>query len=203
MADAGLAGKSFVMLSNGGVTSASSASKIPYGSSNLGRLVGCWPAATQQERYRKTMSIAFDMGGTTAKICLLPAEATPYTGCIEIARTKRQFRGSGIPTMVPSIEMVEIGAGGGSIASIGSTGVLKVGPESAGAMPGPACYARGGIAATVTDADLVFGYIDPNSFLGGGMPLDNARQSDGAIATFGQQPGTFRGNAQRWACSRW
>ena len=126
--------------------------------------------------------IAFDMGGTTAKICVIddgrPERATEF----EVARVYRFARGSGLPLRVPVTEMIEIGAGGGSIARVDETGLLKVGPDSAGSDPGPACYMRGGAEPTVTDADLVLGYLDPKFFLGGAMRLERQRALD-AIAS--------------------
>ena len=114
------------------------------------------------------------MGGTTAKICLID-RGTPQTArSLEIARVYRFLKGSGIPLRIPVIELIEIGAGGGSIAHVDALGRIAVGPESAGADPGPASYARGGTAATVTDADVVLGRIDPSQFAGGSLPLDRS-----------------------------
>src|SRR5262249_9683927 len=114
------------------------------------------------------------MGGTTAKICLID-KAQPQTArAFEVARIYRFLKGSGLPLRIPVIEMVEIGAGGGSIARVDALGRLVLGPESARSGPGPACDARGGSEPTVTDADLVLGRIDPATFSGGRMPLDAA-----------------------------
>src|SRR5581483_1160619 len=110
-------------------------------------------------------------GGTTAKICLVENGAPARAAEFEAARLHRLKRGSGLPLRIPVVEMIEIGAGGGSLAGVDALGLLEVGPESAGAAPGPACYDRGGDRPTVTDADLVLGYLDPASFLGGAMPL--------------------------------
>src|SRR5205807_797354 len=112
------------------------------------------------------------MGGTTAKSCLIEDFIPSLTTDFEVARVYRFKKGSGFPVTVPSVDLVEIGAGGGSIARVDELGLLKVGPDSAGADPGPACYAMGGIEPTVTDADLVLGDLDPAYFLGGDMPLD-------------------------------
>ena len=136
-----------------------------------GVLSACWAGA----RIDANDLLAFDMGGTTAKACFVDGGQPAFTGLFEAARVKRQFRGSGMPLKVPSVEMIEIGAGGGSIARIGGTGLLKVGPDSAGAKPGPVCYGFGGVEPTVTDADLVLGYLDPAYFLGGDMKLDVVR----------------------------
>jgi N-methylhydantoinase A len=116
--------------------------------------------------------LSFDMGGTTAKACVIDKGEPLLAREFEVARADRFKKGSGLPIRVPVIEMIEIGAGGGSIARIDSLGLLKVGPDSAGADPGPACYAQGGQHPTVTDADLVLGYLDPDFFLGGRMRLD-------------------------------
>ncbi|HEX8827994.1 MAG TPA: hydantoinase/oxoprolinase family protein, partial [Xanthobacteraceae bacterium] len=118
--------------------------------------------------------VSFDMGGTTAKICFID-KARPQTArAFEVARIYRFVKGSGLPLRIPVIEMVEIGAGGGSIAAIDALGRIAVGPQSAGSEPGPVCYGRGGSEPTVTDADLALGRIDPATFSGGKMPLDAA-----------------------------
>ncbi len=117
--------------------------------------------------------IAFDMGGTTAKMCLIEDGQPGLTNEFEVDRIRLK-PGSGLPVLIPAIELIEIGAGGGSIARADQLGLLKVGPESAGADPGPACYGRGGTEPTVTDANLVLGYLDPGYFLGGALALDRA-----------------------------
>ncbi|MEO3474634.1 hydantoinase B/oxoprolinase family protein [Roseomonas sp. CAU 1739] len=119
-------------------------------------------------------ALAFDMGGTTAKACLIEHGRAEVAPMMEAARVHRFKRGSGLPIRSPVVDMIEIGAGGGSIAGVDETGLIKVGPHSAGADPGPACYGRGGMAATVTDANLLLGYYDPSFFLGGAMSLDLA-----------------------------
>jgi N-methylhydantoinase A len=123
--------------------------------------------------------ISFDMGGTTAKICLLQEGKPSLAREFEAARTRRLRKGSGLPLKIPAIEMIEIGAGGGSVGTIDRLGLMKVGPESAGAHPGPACYGFGGDSPTVTDAALILGYLNPEYFLGGEMPLreDLARKA--------------------------
>jgi 5-oxoprolinase (ATP-hydrolysing) len=122
----------------------------------------------------KTDVISFDMGGTTAKACLIEDGRAEIAPMLEAGRVRRFARGSGLPIKSPVIEMIEIGAGGGSIAAIDEVGLLKVGPHSAGSDPGPACYGLGGTKPTVTDANLVLGYYDPGYFLGGRMSLDMA-----------------------------
>jgi N-methylhydantoinase A len=116
--------------------------------------------------------LSFDMGGTTAKICLFDDAAPSTVRGFEVARSYRFKRGSGLPLRIPVIEMVEIGAGGGSLAGINNVGMIAVGPESAGSEPGPACYGRGGRGATVTDANVLLGRIDPFAFAGGTLVLD-------------------------------
>ncbi len=118
--------------------------------------------------------ISFDMGGTTAKMCLINGGSPTRTHNFEAARVHRFKKGSGIPLRVPVIDMIEIGAGGGSIARVDAMGLLKVGPESSGSSPGPACYGLGGDHPTVTDADIALGYLDPGFFLGGSMKLDRS-----------------------------
>ena len=112
------------------------------------------------------------MGGTTAKACLIEDGRAEIAPMMEAARVHRFKKGSGLPIKAPVIDMIEIGAGGGSIAAIDEVGLLRVGPHSAGADPGPACYGRGGTEPTVTDANLLLGYYDPGFFLGGRMALD-------------------------------
>src|SRR5947209_14250456 len=128
------------------------------------------------------------MGGTTAKLCVIeegqPLRATDF----EVDRKYRFKKGSGLPVKVPVVDLIEIGAGGGSIARVDSLGLLKVGPDSAGAEPGPVCYGRGGTEATVTDADLLLGYLDPTFFLGGRLKLD-LEAAEQALASLGEKLG--------------
>ncbi|HEY6380211.1 MAG TPA: hydantoinase/oxoprolinase family protein, partial [Pseudolabrys sp.] len=128
--------------------------------------------------------LSFDMGGTTAKLCVIEDGQPLKTHDFEVDRIYRFRKGSGLPVRIPVIDMIEIGAGGGSIARVDSLGLLKVGPESSGADPGPVCYGQGGVEPTVTDADLVLGYLDPDYFLGGKMQLDinGARQALSRVA---------------------
>ena len=118
--------------------------------------------------------LAFDMGGTTAKLSLVEDGEPLVAYEFEAARRKRFIPGSGLPIKISAIELIEIGAGGGSIAHLDELGLLKVGPQSAGAEPGPACYRRGGAEPTVTDADLLLGYLNPDFFVGGAMSIDRA-----------------------------
>ncbi len=128
------------------------------------------------------------MGGTTAKACLIEDGRAEIAPMMEAARVHRFKKGSGLPIKAPVIDMIEIGAGGGSIASIDEVGLLRVGPHSAGADPGPACYARGGTEPTVTDANLLLGYYDPGFFLGGRMALDRDA-AERALAKVGEKLG--------------
>src|SRR5262249_61004405 len=114
------------------------------------------------------------MGGTTAKICFIDEGRAQTARAFEVARVYRFTKGSGLPLRIPVIEMVEIGAGGGSIARVDTLGRIVVGPDSAGSEPGPVCYGRGGKEPTGTDADVVLGRIDPTKFSGGKMPRDRA-----------------------------
>lgn len=170
--DQGFGGALMMMLSNGGVVSSRVAAAAPVrlveSGPAAGALAGAWFAEGRGER----RLLCFDMGGTTAKSCLIEDAEPAMTMDFEVARIYRFKKGSGLPVTVPSVDLVEIGAGGGSLARVDDLGLLKVGPESAGADPGPACYGRGGAGAAVTDADLVLGYLDPEYFLGGDMPLD-------------------------------
>ncbi|MGZ5092749.1 MAG: hydantoinase/oxoprolinase family protein [Burkholderiales bacterium] len=163
-----------VMLSNGGMTTPRTAAEVPIRLVESGPAAGVLSACYAGARIRENDMLAFDMGGTTAKACFVDDGRPAFTGTFEAARVRRQFRGSGMPLKVPSVDMIEIGAGGGSIARIDGTGLLKVGPDSAGAKPGPACYGLGGTSPTVTDADLMLGYLDPDYFLGGDMALDTS-----------------------------
>jgi len=168
----GFTGKLFIMLSSGGITSVETAREFPV------RIIESGPTAAviASQHYGKMFNIkdmfCFDMGGTTAKSCLIQKGHAGLVSTFEVGRVQRFKKGSGLPIQVPVVDLMEIGAGGGSIAKISKLGLLGVGPESAGAYPGPACYKQGGENPTVTDADLVLGYLDPNFFLGGTMALD-------------------------------
>jgi N-methylhydantoinase A/oxoprolinase/acetone carboxylase beta subunit len=173
-----------VMLSNGGMTTPHVGADVPIRLVESGPAAGVLSACHAGARIGERNLLAFDMGGTTAKACFIDDGKPAFTGMFEAARVRRQFRGSGMPLKIPSVEMIEIGAGGGSIARVDKTGLLKVGPDSSGAKPGPACYDRGGELPTVTDADLVLGYLDPGYFLGGDMTLDAsaARRAIGEVS---------------------
>lgn len=162
----------FLMLSGGGITSPAVARKFPIRLVESGPVGGALAAGYVGKRAGLKNVLSFDMGGTTAKACFVYDSQLPITVDYEVDRVHRFKRGSGTPVAVPTVDMIEIGAGGGSIAAINSFGVLEVGPQSAGADPGPICYGRGGTKPTITDADLVLGYLDANFFLGGAMKLD-------------------------------
>jgi N-methylhydantoinase A len=170
----GLSCEVLIMLSGGGVATVDTARQFPIRLVESGPAAGALAAAFLAAEAGFPNVLAFDMGGPTAKACLIE-DGQPLTAPeFELARAYRFKKGSGLPVKVTVIELIEIGAGGGSIAWVDSLGLLKVGPESAGAEPGPACYGRGGTEPTVTDADLILGYLDPSYFLGGRMRLDRA-----------------------------
>ena len=168
----GVPGPFYIMLSSGGIATPETAKRAPIRLVESGPAAGALAAARLARRAGESRMLSFDMGGTTAKACVIDKGEPLVAREFEVARADRFKKGSGLPIRVPVIEMIEIGAGGGSIARIDSLGLLKVGPDSAGADPGPACYAQGGREPTVTDADLVLGYLDPEFFLGGRMRLD-------------------------------
>jgi N-methylhydantoinase A/oxoprolinase/acetone carboxylase beta subunit len=174
----GSKGKLFIMLSSGGITSVETAAEFPV------RIIESGPTAAviAGQYYGKLFDIqemfCFDMGGTTAKSCLIQKGVASVVPTFEVGRVQRFMKGSGLTIQVPVVDLMEIGAGGGSIAKVSKMGTLQVGPESSGAEPGPICYGRGGRDPGVTDADLLLGYLDENYFLGGDMRLDKdaARQ---------------------------
>ncbi|HTJ94989.1 MAG TPA: hydantoinase/oxoprolinase family protein [Pararobbsia sp.] len=162
-----------VMVSSGGFTSAKAGAESPILLLESGPAAGVLSALNTAYQNDVKRVLAFDMGGTTAKACVAVDGEPPVAHSFECARVERFKRGSGLPILIPSIELIEIGAGGGSIAYCNRLGLLNIGPESSGSVPGPACYARGGTDATVTDADLLLGYLNPSNFLGGEMALDS------------------------------
>ena len=175
----GIKSKLFIMLSSGGITSVETAARFPV------RIIESGPTAAviSGQYYGKLFDIhdifCFDMGGTTAKSCLIQKGVAGVVPTFEVGRVQRFMKGSGLAIQVPVVDLMEIGAGGGSIAKVSRMGTLQVGPESSGADPGPVCYARGGQDPGVTDADLLLGYLDERYFLGGEMTLDKetARRS--------------------------
>jgi N-methylhydantoinase A len=175
----------FIIHSGGGIISVQSASEFPVRLVESGPAGGAIFAAHIAARYDLNTVLSFDMGGTTAKICLID-DLTPKTAnTFEVARTYRFKKGSGMPISIPVVEMVEIGAGGGSIASLDVMRQIRVGPHSAASEPGPACYQRGGTEPTVTDADLLLGRIDPHNFAGGSIPLSVDSASTAMVGKVG------------------
>ena len=174
LADMGLRAPLNVMLSGGGIAALRVAREAPILLIESGPAAGAIAGAHYGTITDTPSVIAFDMGGTTAKMCLIDNGEPEHTNTFEAGRIKRFAHGSGMPLKVPVIDLIEIGAGGGSIARIDAMGLMKVGPQSAGSEPGPVCYGRGGRQPTVTDADLWLGYLSPDFFLGGEMRLDAA-----------------------------
>jgi N-methylhydantoinase A len=176
----------FLMLSGGGVTTIETAIRFPVRLVESGPAGGAIFASHIARQGGLDQVLSFDMGGTTAKICLIDAAKPQTSRVFEVARIYRFKKGSGLPLRIPVIEMVEIGAGGGSIARVDSMGRIGVGPDSAGSEPGPVCYGRGGTAPTVTDADLTLGRIDAAEFSGGKLPLDAPAAARAIAATVGE-----------------
>ncbi|MGG5809098.1 hydantoinase/oxoprolinase family protein [Falsiroseomonas sp. CW058] len=170
----GLRGPLHLMLSAGGIATVRHARANPVQLIESGPAAGALAAMHFGRLCGVEDMISFDMGGTTAKMCLIEGGEAEHASTFEAARVRRFRKGSGLPLKVPVIDLIEIGAGGGSIAQASEMGLLTVGPESAGSVPGPVCYARGGTRPTVTDADLLLGYLSPEYFLGGEMALDRA-----------------------------
>jgi N-methylhydantoinase A len=170
----GLEAPLFMMLSSGGLTHLDEARRIPVQLLESGPAAGALAAAFFGARSAIPDLLAFDMGGTTAKLSVVRGGEPLIVHQFEAGRERRFTKGSGLPLNISTVELIEIGAGGGSIARIDGLGLLKVGPRSAGSVPGPACYSRGGTAPTVTDANLILGYLDPATFAGGTMRLDAA-----------------------------
>jgi N-methylhydantoinase A len=175
----------FLMLSGGGLTTIDTACRYPIRLVESGPAGGAIFSAHIARQCGIDTVLSFDMGGTTAKICLIDDYRPQTARTFEVARVGRFKKGSGLPLRIPVIEMVEIGAGGGSIAHVDTMGRIAVGPESAGADPGPACYGRGGLAPAVTDANLLLGRYDPVRFAGGTMQLDTAAARDALAAQVG------------------
>ena len=184
----GVEGQLLWMTSSGGVVPSSSASRTPVRLIESGPAAGALAAADYARQAGESSVLSFDMGGTTAKLCLIPNGQPMVANDLEVARHERFRKGSGYPLKIQSIHMIEIGAGGGSIAARNKLGLLGVGPRSAAAAPGPACYGRGGTEPTVTDADLLLGYLNENSFLGGDFALDKPA-AESAMARLAKELG--------------
>ena len=175
----------YLMHSGGGIMSLESAAEFPVRLIESGPAGGAIFASHIAQQYGLEHALSFDMGGTTAKICLV-RDSTPKTARVfEVARTYRFKKGSGMPISIPVIEMIEIGAGGGSLATVDAMRQIRVGPDSAGSEPGPACYGRGGERPAVTDADLVLGRLDPDDFAGGAIRLSRDASEKALVSHVG------------------
>ena len=172
LAGIGFHGRLFIMLSSGGVTSAETAAEFPVRIIESGPTAAVIAGQYFSHLFELPEMFCFDMGGTTAKSCLIQGGVAGIVPTFEVGRVQRFMKGSGLTIQVPVVDLMEIGAGGGSIARRSKLGTLQVGPDSSGAEPGPICYGRGGTLPTVTDADLLLGYLDAEYFLGGTMKLD-------------------------------
>jgi N-methylhydantoinase A len=172
LAARGLSCPCLLMTSGGSLITMETAARHPVRLVESGPAGGAILAADIARRLGEDRVVSFDMGGTTAKICLIDGGEPLLSRRFEVDRAHRFMKGSGMPVKIPVVEMVEIGAGGGSIAGVDALGRIEVGPESAGSEPGPACYGRGGERPTVTDANLLLGRLDPASFAGGSLRLD-------------------------------
>ena len=188
----GIAGPLLLMMSSGGITTVDTARRYPVRLVESGPAGGAILARTVAAENDARKAVAFDMGGTTAKLTLLDDLELQRSRQFEVARAYRFIQGSGLPVRIPVIELVEIGAGGGSIARLDALGRLQVGPDSAGSVPGPASYGRGGTEPTVTDADTALGRLDPKRFAGGAIPLHR----DKAEAALQSLAGPLKTDAQ-------
>jgi N-methylhydantoinase A len=197
----GIPGQLYVMQSSGGIALPPLARSLPIRLVESGPAAGALAAARAARERGDSRLLSFDMGGTTAKACVIDGGAPLVAREFEVARADRFKKGSGLPIRVPVIEMIEIGAGGGSIARVDRMGLLKVGPDSAGADPGPACYNLGGRQPTVTDADLLLGYLDAEFFLGGRMRLDRAA-AERAVSEHVAHPLGLDPTAAAWGIHR-
>jgi N-methylhydantoinase A len=171
----GFEGPLYLMLSSGGIIPSETARKFPVRTIESGPAGGVMAAKFYAKLHEYKDLLSFDMGGTTAKLCSVISGQVNISRDYEVGRMSRFKKGSGIPLRVPCFDLIEIGAGGGSIAKVGSLGLLEVGPESAGAVPGPACYNLGGENPTVSDADLILGYLNADYFCGGEIILDEGK----------------------------
>ena len=179
----------FLMMSGGGLTTLETAARFPIRLVESGPAGGAILASRLAQSLKLPEVLSFDMGGTTAKICLLSDGEPERAHRFEIARSYKDIKGSGLPVRIPVIEMVEIGAGGGSIARVDKMGRLTVGPDSAGSLPGPISYGRGGTMPTVTDANVCLGKIDPEFFAGGKVKLDSKAAQEAFETQIGNQLG--------------
>lgn len=185
----------YLMTSGGGLTTLETARRFPVRRVESGPAGGAILSAGLARENRLAEVLSFDMGGTTAKICFIGEGRPEQSRKFEVARVWRNLKGSGLPVRIPVTEMVEIGAGGGSIARLDELKRIQVGPASAGAEPGPACYGRGGLEPTVTDANVALGRIDPDAFAAGTLKLDRAAAERAVMARVGAPLGMDA----RWA----
>ncbi|WP_018238705.1 hydantoinase/oxoprolinase family protein [Ensifer sp. BR816] len=190
----------YMIHSGGGIVSVESAAEFPVRLVESGPAGGAIFAADIARRHGLDTVLSFDMGGTTAKICLIENQVPKTAKTFEVARTYRFRKGSGMPISIPVVEMVEIGAGGGSIAGVDVMRQIRVGPHSAASEPGPACYQRGGLKPTVTDADLLLGKLDPENFAGGAIPLSVAASRDAMDREIGASLGLDAEGAAYGTC---
>ena len=172
LADLGFGGRLLVMTSSGASIMPETARRFPVRALESGPAAGALMSAHHGRKLGFPDLLSFDMGGTTAKGALVRGFTALKQYDLEVGRVHEFKSGSGLPVKLPVIDMIEIGSGGGSLARVDERGLIRVGPKSAGADPGPACYAKGGTRPTLTDADVVLGYLDPEFFLGGEMRLD-------------------------------
>jgi N-methylhydantoinase A/oxoprolinase/acetone carboxylase beta subunit len=188
LAEAGMEVDLQLVLSSGEISSAESAARRPVRLLESGPASGAMAAAFFGKLAGYDDVLSLDMGGTTAKACVIEGGKPELAHLLEAARVRRFMKGSGLPIVAPVVDLIEIGAGGGSIARKDELGLLKVGPDSSGADPGPACYGLGGELPTVTDANLLLGYLDPGYFLGGSIPLRKDK-AEAAVRTLGHELG--------------
>jgi N-methylhydantoinase A len=200
LSTAGLEAPLLLMMSSGGMTTVETARKFPIRLVESGPAGGAILARDIAAECGLDKVLSFDMGGTTAKICYIDDFQPQLSREFEVAREYRFLKGSGFPLRIPVIDMVEIGAGGGSIASVDALGRIKVGPESAGASPGPAAYGRGGTRPTVTDADIAMGRIDPARFAGGSVALDTSKAAEALAKDVGAPLGLPAEQAASGVC---
>ncbi|MHA1528147.1 MAG: hydantoinase/oxoprolinase family protein, partial [Alphaproteobacteria bacterium] len=192
LVEIGITAPVMLMHSGGGIMALESAVEFPVRLVESGPAGGAIFAADIARRHGLERVLSFDMGGTTAKICMIRAQAPKTARVFEVARSYRFKKGSGMPISIPVIDMVEIGAGGGSLASVDAMRQIRVGPESAGSEPGPACYQSGGARPAVTDADLVLGRLDPDNFAGGDIRLSTEAAEQAIKSEIGSPLGLGR-----------
>jgi N-methylhydantoinase A len=189
LASDGFGGMFTVMASSGGTMPMTTAQRFPVRLVESGPAAGAHAAAAYSQLLRIERLLSLDIGGTTAKMCVIQNGKPTWTTDFEVARLSRFKKGSGLTLKVPTVDLIEIGAGGGSIARVNSLGLIDVGPDSAGSDPGPACYGLGGRFATVTDADVLLGYLNPDNFLGGDMRLDTDAAEQAVMDAVGRPLG--------------